>query len=422
MVIQTKQCACRWILRHQHKLKQAARSCHLNVKEALGVVEDAARPYEHEKVQPQPQIQTFAYADLKTTLAEPHQLRLKPDVSELKFGHIFTDHMLKIFYHDALGGWQTPEIIPFENISLHPAAKVLHYAIELFEGLKAYRGVDGRVRIFRPDMNMHRMNLSARASGLPTFDSEELLKCLKRLVSIDQEWVPHAEGASLYLRPTLIGIDGTLGVAQSESALLYTILCPVGNYFSSGSDAVSLLADPTYARAWPGGCGDRKVGSNYGPTIRVQKKAASRGLQQVLWLYGEDHQITEVGTMNIFMFYINEDGEKELVTPPLNGLILPGVTRASIIQMAQEWGDFRVVQRTIDMNEVLALLKENRLLEMFGSGTACIVSPIASISYLGNLLRVPTNEHSAPLYKRIREQLYAIQYGHVKHPWAVLVD
>lgn len=418
MVIQTKQCACRWVLRHQHKLKQAARSCHLKVKEALGV--DDVRPYEQEKIDNQ--TDTFRFADLKTSLADPHQLRMKPDVSELKFGHVFTDHMMKAFYHEALGGWQKPEIIPFENISLHPAAKVLHYAIELFEGLKAYRGIDGRIRIFRPDMNMRRMNLSAKASGLPTFDSGELIKCLMRLVQVDQEWVPHSEGASLYIRPTLIGIDGTLGVAQSESALLYTILCPVGAYFATGNDSVSLLADPSYTRAWPGGCGDRKMGSNYGPTIRVQNQANKQGLQQVLWLYGEDHQITEVGTMNIFLFYVNDEGEKELVTPPLNGLILPGVTRASIMQMAEEWGEFRVVERTITMRDVVNLQKSNRLLEMFGSGTACIVSPISSISYLGNEIKIPTTEHSKPLYNRIRDQLYAIQYGHIKHPWAQLID
>lgn len=181
--------------------------------------------------------------------------------------------------------------------------------------MKAYRGVDDRIRLFRPEMNMHRMNLSAARSGLPTFDSEQMISCLRRLVSIDQEWVPHTDAASLYLRPTLIGIEPTLGVASSDSALLYTILSPVGSYFDQkeGSDAdngVSLLADPQFTRAWPGGCGDRKMGSNYAPTIHVQKTASNKGLEQVLWLYGEDHQLTEVGTMNIFMFYINDLGGK----------------------------------------------------------------------------------------------------------------
>lgn len=181
--------------------------------------------------------------------------------------------------------------------------------------MKAYRGFDGKIRIFRPDMNMKRMNLTAFRCGLPTFNGEEFVKCMTRLISIDQEWVPHTTCASLYLRPTLIGIEPTLGVAASDSALLYTILSPVGGYFKPGetSGAVSLLADPRYTRAWPGGVGDRKMGSNYGPTVHVQKEAISKGLQQVLWLYGEDHQCTEVGTMNIFMFYINDQGGKVIL-------------------------------------------------------------------------------------------------------------
>ncbi|KAK4881017.1 hypothetical protein RN001_004336 [Aquatica leii] len=411
----SKQFACRWVLKHQHKLKQAVRSCHLQVKHALGL--EDYKTYEDDS-----QV-TFKYSEMTTTFAEPHQLRSKPDVSELKFGQVFTDHMLKVFYHQALGGWQKPAIIPFENISLHPAAKVLHYAIELFEGLKAYRGIDGKVRVFRPDLNMRRMNLSAKGSGLPTFDGIELIKCMNRLVQVDQEWVPHTEGSSLYIRPTLIGIDGTLGVARSESALLYTILCPVGSYFDKTSNnSLSLLADPTYTRAWPGGCGDRKMGSNYGPTIRVQNKAAKKGCQQVLWLYGDDHQLTEVGTMNIFAFYVNERGDKILATPPLNGLILPGVTRQSIIELILEWGEIEIQQRTITMHEIITLQRENRLLELFGSGTACIVSPISSIEYMDTAIQIPTKEHANPLYQRVLDRLAAIQYGHIEHPWAMPIE
>lgn len=179
---------------------------------------------------------------------------------------------------------------------------------QLFEGMKAYRGVDGKIRVFRPDMNMQRMNLSAQRLGLPTFDGLELMRCMSRLISIDQEWVPHTESASLYIRPTIIGIEPTLGVASSESALLYTILSPAGAYFDNKSQGVSLMADPQFVRAWPGGAGNRKLGSNYAPTIAIQKAAAERGLQQVLWLYGEEHLITEVGVMNFFMLYINDAG------------------------------------------------------------------------------------------------------------------
>ncbi|KAJ8918143.1 hypothetical protein NQ315_011600, partial [Exocentrus adspersus] len=409
-------CACKWVLKHQHKLKQAARSCSLKVKEALGIDE---RPYEQVETDSEC---TFSYTDLTTKLSDPSRLRTKPEVSDLKFGKIFTDHMLKIFYHKQLAGWQKPVIIPFENISLHPAAKVLHYAIELFEGLKAYRGVDDKVRIFRPELNMMRMNKSAYNAGLPTFDGYELIKCINRLIQIDQEWVPHGEGSSLYIRPTLIGIDGTLGVAQSDSALLYTILCPVGEYFQGSNNSISLLADPTYTRSWPGGCGDQKMGSNYGPTFRVQRLAHSRGRNQVLWLYGPDHQLTEVGTMNIFVFYINDHGEKVLVTPPLNGLILPGIVRQSIIELCEQWKEFRVEQRDITMKDVIKLKRSERLLEMFGSGTAGMISPVSSIEYLGELIQVPTMEHSYPVHKKLKDHLTAIQYGHIEHPWAKPIE
>ncbi|XP_031838873.1 branched chain amino acid transaminase isoform X2 [Nomia melanderi] len=334
--------------------------------------------------------------------------------------------MLKIFYHEALGGWQVPEITPLENLVIHPASKVLHYAIELFEGLKAYRGVDGKIRMFRPDLNMERMNNSAMRTGLPTFNGEELIKCCCRLLSIDQEWVPHSTASSLYIRPTLIGIDPTLGVASSESALLYIILSPVGSYFKKTDEnvGISLLADPQYTRAWPGGCGSYKVGSNYGPTIYVQREATERGLQQVLWLFGENNEVTEVGTMNIFMFYINNDGEKELLTPPLlDGLILPGITRASILSLAKEWNQFKVKEQKFNMNDICQLLSENRLLELFGTGTAGIISPISYIEYSGRPLHIPTLQHSEPVYKKFLKHLIDIQYGVIpNHPWTISIE
>ncbi|CAD7090128.1 unnamed protein product [Hermetia illucens] len=440
MVLGTKE-ICRRVIRNQHKLRhyiqQQIRLCSttsLRTQEAQKQEDDeqpgfttirpdfstvAPKPIEHD-----PDIgRLFKASELSVRLASPTQLQPKPDVDDLAFGKYFTDHMMKAFYHKSLGGWQKPEITPLESLVLHPAAKVLHYAVELFEGMKAYRGVDGRIRIFRPEMNMHRMNVSAKRSGLPTFDGVEFTKCLSRLVSIDQEWVPHTEAASLYLRPTLIGIDPTLGVASSDSALLYTILCPVGEYFKPGSSgAVSLLADPRYTRAWPGGVGDRKMGSNYAPTIHVQKEAASKGLQQVLWLYGEDHQLTEVGTMNIFMFYINDNGEKELITPPLNGLILPGITRDSILSLARQWGRFKVNEASFTMPQVCQLIKEERLLELFGTGTACVVSPIERIHYLGEDILIPTMEQSKPVFDEVKKALTDIQYGKVDHPWAMIID
>jgi branched-chain amino acid aminotransferase len=446
MVLGTK-ALCRHVLRNQHKLRsylqyiqqQQLRACsNTSIPQAQTVEKvehdesiqiarippnyatEVIKQIEHEK---DVGLQ-FLSTDTSTRLATPTQLQPKPEVDELAFGKYFTDHMLKIFYHKNLGGWQKPEITPLENLVMHPAAKVLHYAVELFEGMKAYRGVDGKIRIFRPDMNMNRMNLSAKRSGLPTFEGHEFVKCLSRLISIDQEWVPHTEAASLYIRPTLIGIDPTLGVASSDSALLYAILSPVGSYFKGNdkSGAVSLLADPRFTRAWPGGVGDRKMGSNYAPTIHVQKEAENKGLQQVLWLYGEDHQLTEVGTMNIFMFYINDAGEKELVTPPLDGLILPGITRDSIIKLAKQWGKFNVREGKFTMPEICNLLRQDRLLELFGTGTACIVSPINRINYMGEDLFIPTMEQERPVFDQVRQCLTDIQYGKVDHPWAVVID
>ncbi|KAL1114836.1 hypothetical protein AAG570_007660, partial [Ranatra chinensis] len=362
------------------------------------------------------------FSEISVRLASPDRLQPKPDVKTLQFGKHFTDHMLRIEYHESAGGWQQPIISPLEYLSLHPAAKVLHYAIELFEGMKAYRGQDDRIRIFRPELNMARMNTSAARSGLPQFDPEELIKCINRLISIDQEWVPHSEAASLYIRPTLIATEPTLGVGPPESALLYVILCPVGTYFGTSVKPISLLADPKFIRAWPGGVGDKKMGSNYAPTIHVQKEAISKGLQQVLWLYGEDYQVTEAGTMNVFVVLKNKKGERELITPPLNGLILPGITRHSILQLAREWNEFEVIERVITMSEIVQHSEEGSLLEVFGAGTACIVSPVNVICFQGSLINIPTMEQNNAIHVRILKTLTDIQYGRIVHPWARLID
>ncbi|XP_061703008.1 branched-chain-amino-acid aminotransferase, mitochondrial isoform X2 [Syngnathoides biaculeatus] len=261
----------------------------------------------------------------------------KPDPSTLVFGKQFSDHMLTVCW-SADAGWEAPCIKPFQNLSLHPASSALHYSIELFEGMKAFRGVDDRVRLFRPMLNMERMHRSAARSCLPTFDKGELLECIKKLVELDKEWVPYSQDASLYIRPTFIGTEPSLGVTRASQALLYVIVGPVGPYFATGSfNPVSLLADPSFVRAWKGGVGAYKMGGNYGPTIAVQNEAVERGCQQVLWLYGDDEEITEVGTMNLFIYWTNQNGERELVTPPLDGIILPGVTRHSLLDLARTW-------------------------------------------------------------------------------------
>ncbi|XP_034984170.1 branched-chain-amino-acid aminotransferase, cytosolic isoform X3 [Zootoca vivipara] len=384
-------------------------------------------------------IESFKAADLIITPSAT--FKEKPDPNGLVFGTVFTDNMLFVEWSLA-SGWEKPHIKPLENLSLHPAISALHYAVEprglteakllqmlwlneytLFEGMKAYRGVDGKIRLFRPGLNMDRMLRSALRATLPGFDKEELLECIRKLVEVEKEWVPYSTSASLYIRPTLIGTEPSLGVKKPSKALLYVILSPVGPYFSSGSfNPIALWADPKYVRAWKGGTGDCKLGGNYGSSIYAQREAMELGCQQVLWLYGDDHQITEVGTMNLFLYWRNEDGEEELATPPLDGIILPGVTRQSILDLASKWGEFKVSERYVTMSDLIAALKENRVKEMFGAGTACVVCPISTILYLGENLHIPTMENGPQLASRFLNQLSDIQYGREDSEWAVVVS
>lgn len=292
--------------------------------------------------------------------------------------------------------------------------------------MKAYRGLDDKIRLFRPDMNIDRMLLSADRVSFAPFDKNELLDCIKKLIEIEKDWVPLYDieaFPSLYIRPTMIGIEPTLGVAAAKQSLLFVILSPVGGYFGSSIKPISLIADPTYVRAWPGGCGDNKLGSNYGPTVKIQKDAEKNGYQQILWLYGADHQLTEIGTMNIFVYLINEQGEKELVTPPLeDGIILPGITRSSLLALAREWGDFKVSERRIDMAEISRSLEQGRLMEIFGAGTACAVCPVGRITFKGQDLTIPTADSKDQLNLRFLKALTDIQYGKINpHPWTQIV-
>ncbi|XP_032445354.1 branched-chain-amino-acid aminotransferase, cytosolic [Xiphophorus hellerii] len=357
-------------------------------------------------------ISSFKAADLVVQLST--SLQRKPDVVD--FGTVFTDHMLTVEWN-ANGGWQTPLIRPFGDLSLHPACSALHYAVELFEGLKVYRGDDKRLRLFRPLLNMERMSKSAKRACLPAFDQSELLGCIKRLIEIDQDWVPHLGSGCLYIRPTFIGTEPSLGVKKPNRALLYVIMCQAGSYFNT---ELSLWADPKYTRAWKGGTGDCKMGGNYGGTLFAQQEAGSYDCQQVLWLYGEDHQITEGGTMNIFLHWINEDGDEELATPPLDGIILPGVTRQSILDLARKWDEFKVSERYLTMGQLCSALKQQRLKEMFGSGTACRICRIGSIVYEEKNLQLP-NQDKHSLSSRIATELTDIQHGRSPSDWTYLV-
>ncbi|CAG8711361.1 31612_t:CDS:2 [Gigaspora margarita] len=320
---------------------------------------------------------------------------LIPD-KDLVFGRNFTDHMLTIEWN-AKDGWSDPIIQPYGKISLEPSAMVFHYSFECFEGLKAYKDKEGKLRLFRPDMNMKRFSKSAARLTLP----------------VKERWVPAKRGFSLYIRPTLIGTQASLGIGPNSRAILFIICSPCGPYFRTGFSAVRLLSTFKTVRAWPGGTGDAKIGGNYSPCVKPQIEAAEKGYQQNLWLFGPDDEITEV--------------ETELVTPPLDGTILAGVTRDSILQLARTWKEFKVSERKITMSEVVKALKEGRLREMFGSGTACIVTPIKEINYRGQDLKVPLDPNDAssnagPMTRRISDTLMGIQYGEIPHEWSVVLN
>ncbi|KAI9214240.1 hypothetical protein DS838_000882 [Geotrichum bryndzae] len=328
---------------------------------------------------------------------------------------------------DEKNGWKTPEIKPYQTLNLDPASIVFHYGFECFEGLKAYRDEKDNVRIFRPDRNMVRMNSSAERICLPNFDVDTMIQLISEFVKVEKNLIPQKKGFSLYLRPTLIGTDPALGVSTPGQALFYLIASPVGPYYPTGFKAVRLEATDYAVRAWPGGVGNKKLGANYAPCIKPQREAASRGYQQNLWLFGEEGKITEVGTMNVFfVFQDKATGKKELVTAPLDGTILEGVTRDSILHLAREKLDpneWIVSERYCTIYEVEERAAKGELVEAFGSGTAAVVSPIKEIGWKGNDINVPLQEgkQSGPLTEAVAKWIGDIQYGVVEHPWSQVV-
>ncbi|EZF32860.1 Branched-chain-amino-acid aminotransferase [Trichophyton interdigitale] len=364
------------------------------------------------------------YSKLTITKSEsPKPLQQNKD---LVFGATFTDHMLQVKWNTK-DGWLAPNIMPYQNLSLAPSASVFHYAFECFEGMKAYKAKDGSIRLFRPDKNMARLNKSTQRIALPTFDPEIMTKLIGDLVRLDGRFIPSERGYSLYLRPTVIGTQESLGVAAPGSALLFVIASPVGPYYPTGFKAVSLEATDYAVRAWPGGVGDKKLGANYAPCIVPQMEAGTRGFQQNLWLFGEEEYVTEVGTMNLFIAMKNkETGKSELLTPPLDGTILEGVTRDSVLTLARErlvpkgWG---VSERKVTMKEISQAAKDGRLIEIFGAGTAAIVSPVRDISWKGQKIEcgLKPNEEAGQVALEMKNWIEEIQYGEVEHEWSVKV-
>ncbi|CAI2370811.1 unnamed protein product [Moneuplotes crassus] len=364
---------------------------------------------------------TFKYEDLEIKLTTNPKEKPGSD-HQYEFGKLTTDHMLEIDW-DVQTGWGKPLISPYHNFSMDPSNSTLHYALECFEGLKALPSYDKKkIHLFRPIENCKRMNNSFKALAFPEYDNEELLKCIKKLVDVDRDWMPWKEKHSLYIRPTGISWENTLGVKAASKVKLFTILSPVGPYYPKGFKPVSVNCYTDFVRAWHKGSGDKKLGSNYGPTIRPAKTVAVSGYDQILWLVGDT--VSEVGVMNFFVFWINENGEKELITCPLDGTILPGVTRSSILALTQSWEEFKVTERHFKIQEVIKAVEEGRIIEAFGCGTAAVVSPVQKIGYAGQDYDIPINEElqSGELANRLFTQLDEIYTGKSQFKdWAVEV-
>lgn len=331
---------------------------------------------------------------------------MKPslDPDNLSFGTIFAEHMFTMRYNEDKG-WNQAGIEKYGPFTMDPASCVLHYSQEIFEGLKAYIAPDGRILLFRPEENARRMNRSAQRLCMPPIPEETFLEAIRELVMLDKEWIPNAPGTSLYIRPTMIGNEPFLGVRPSKEYLFFIILSPVGPYFKKGFETVGIYVEDKLVRAAVGGLGDIKTGGNYAASLMAAEEAKKKGYSQVLWLDAKEHKyVEEVGAMNIFFVY-----GKKLVTPALTGSILPGITRASVIEMAQDMG-YHVEERVITIDEVIRNLSNGEMTEVFGAGTAAVLSPLGSLHYKGQNYTINNNE-AGEVTKALYQRLIDIQYG-----------
>lgn len=354
--------------------------------------------------------------EIKHVASKTNNQKPRPKDSELGFGRYTTDHMFLMDYTHAKG-WHDARIVPYRKLSLDPTALVLHYNQEVFEGLKAYHLEDGGIALFRPGKNVERMNASARRMVMPEMDPDLFLRAIRELILVDRDWLPKSEGTSLYIRPTMIANESALGVRPSNQYLFYIVLSPVGAYYPEGFNPTKIYVSDGFVRAAKGGAGEAKTSCNYGPTLLVAKQAAQKGYTQVLWLDAREHKyVEEVGTSNIFFLI---DGE--LVTPPLVGTILPGVTRDSVLQLARSWG-LNVTERPISIDEVVDGCQSGTLKEMFATGTAAVISPVGRICYRGIDYKVD-NGNTGKLSKKLYDEITGIQYGRMEDPfgWRVRI-
>ena len=339
------------------------------------------------------------------TITKTQNPKEKPaNEDQLGFGQQFTDHMFIMDYEEGKG-WIDPRIVPYGPLVLDPSTMVFHYGQAIFEGLKAYRAADGSVNLFRPIDNMNRINISNERMVIPQIDPEFCVHCLKTLVELDKDWVPGSPGTSLYLRPFIISTDAFLGVRPSMTYKFIIIMSPSGAYYPQGLNPVNIYVENEYVRAVKGGTGFAKTPGNYASSLASQARAYKAGFVQVLWLDGiERKYIEEVGSMNVF-FVI--DGK--LITPSLCGSTLPGITRRTVIELATSWG-IDVEERLISIEEVFTSAKEGRVSEVFGSGTAAVISPVGELKWNCDTVEFNNNK-IGPLSQRLYDTITGIQYG-----------
>ncbi|KIJ14842.1 branched-chain-amino-acid transaminase [Paxillus involutus ATCC 200175] len=383
----------------------------------------------NEVTEPNDDVSRLDISRLSVSLTESPKALLAPET--LRFGMTFTDHMAVATY-DPSTGWSNPEIKPYAPLTLDPASSCFQYCSNVFEGMKAYLGPDGKARLFRPELNMRRLERSAARLALPPIDGDGTLELIKRLVLTEKRWIPTLQGYSLYLRPTIIGTRPSLGVAASDHSMLYVIASPCGPYFPQGLRPVSLLAVSDKVRAWPGGTGGYKVGGNYSPGFLPQRVAAKQGYDQVLWLFGEEKRVTEAGAMNFFVVVARDDGDgHDFITAPLDGTILPGVTRASCLALASDPAfnntaglNLHPVERTYTIQDLVQWSSQGKLMEALCIGTAAIVAAVNKIGYEGRDVSVPEHEAGlGPVGMALREKILAIQDGREEYEgWSVVCE
>ena len=344
--------------------------------------------------------------EIEVVELDPTALK-EPPTDDFGFGNKFSNRMFSQKYNPEKG-WHDAKIGPYEDFSLPPATAVFHYAQEIFEGTKAYRRADGHINLFRPWENMKRFNNSARRMSMAVVDEEDHLNAIIKLIELEHEWVPNVEGASLYIRPTMIATDPALGVHASSNYLHFVIVGPVGAYFKGGFNPVPVYISDTYRRAVRGGVGDAKTGGNYAASLFVGEQAKQKGYSQVLWLDAiEGRYVEEVGAMNICFVY---EGKK-IVTPPLTGSILPGITRKSVIELGRDLG-YEVSEEPVDVHQMLADVQSGKISEVFGCGTAAVIAPVGQFGFKDEAYVINDNQ-PGPVSKHLYDELTGIQYGRI---------